>query len=250
MNDSLFKTNNYGDLVITQLINSTTVHVKFLDTGYETVTQMGHIKRDVVKDKLVPSLYGVGIFGDEVVRVGGKLIKEYMLWSSMLQRCYSTIYQQKRPTYKGCGVSNSFRTYSYFKDWCGKQVGFNQLDDEGKYFALDKDILIKGNKVYSEDTCCFVPQEVNSLLVNRKGGRGNTLIGVSYHKRSKKFVVKLSTGKGVQSNLGSFDTEVEAFKVYKQAKEKHIKEVANKWKGQIDGRVYEALIKYEVEIND
>ena len=250
MEGTIFKTNNYGDLVITQLINSTTVHVKFLDTGYETVTQMGHIKRGVVKDKLVPSLYGVGIFGDEVVRIDGKLIKEYMVWSSMLQRCYSNIYQQKRPTYLGCEVSNSFKTYSYFKEWCGKQVGFNQLDDEGKSFALDKDILVKGNKVYSEDTCCFVPKEINSLLISRKGGRGDTLIGVTYHKRNKKFVVRLSTGKGVQSNLGSFDTEVEAFKVYKQAKEAYIKQVANKWKGQIDPRVYEALMKYEVEIYD
>ena len=60
----------------------------------------------------------------------------------------------------------------------------------------------------------------------------------------------MRTGNGVQSNLGSFDTEVEAFKVYKQAREAYIKQVANKWKDQIDPRVYEALMKYEVEIDD
>ena len=249
MNDQLFKTNNYGDLVITQLINSTTVHVKFLDTGYETVTQMGHIKRGVVKDKLVPSLYGVGIVGDEVVRVDGKLIKEYMLWSSMLQRCYSTIYQQKRPTYKGCGVSNSFKTYSYFKDWCGKQVGFNRLDDEGKYFTLDKDILLKGNKVYSEDTCCFVPAEINGLFIKRDARRGNLPIGVKWCRRDKVFISSACLH-GKSKHLGSFDNAICAFLAYKQVKEAYIKEVAEKWKDQIDIRVYEALMSYEVEIDD
>ena len=249
MNDSLFKTNNYGDLVITQLINSTTVHVKFLDTGYETVTQMGHIKRGVVKDKLVPSLYGVGIFGEEVVRVDGKLIKEYMLWSSMLQRCYSNIYQQKRPTYKGCEVSNSFKTYSYFKDWCGKQVGFNRLDDEGKYFALDKDILIKGNKVYSEDTCCFVPAEINSVFIKCDRSRGEYPLGVNYHKATRKFVAQISYRK-IKTHLGLYDTAEDAFKAYKKSKEKLIKSLADKYMDVLDPRVYKAMVEYEVEIGD
>ena len=51
-------------------------------------------------------------------------------------------------------------------------------------------------------------------------------------------------------HLGYFSKPDEAFNVYKQAKEDYIKEVAELYKDQIDIRVYEALMKYEVDIND
>ena len=56
--------------------------------------------------------------------------------------------------------------------------------------------------------------------------------------------------KGKQEHLGCFKTELEAFNAYKVAKESFIKEQAEKWKGQIDDRAYEALINYQVEITD
>lgn len=71
--------------------------------------------------------------------------------------------------------SENFKHYTYFQDWCSKQVGFNV---EG--FALDKDTLVKGNKVYSEDTCCFVPQEINSLMTKANARRGTYIIGVNF----------------------------------------------------------------------
>ena len=103
---------------------------------------------------------------------------------------------------------------------CNYQIGFNSLDEEGRCFHLDKDILVKGNKLYSEDTCSFVPAEINTLFckANKTRGRYNTI--------------------------------EEAFLAYKQAKEAYIKELANKWKDVIDPRVYEALMDYQVEITD
>ena len=50
--------------------------------------------------------------------------------------------------------------------------------------------------------------------------------------------------------LGTLDTELEAFHAYKHAKEAYVKELAEKWKDQIDPRAYNALMKYEVEITD
>ena len=50
--------------------------------------------------------------------------------------------------------------------------------------------------------------------------------------------------------LGCFTTELEAYNAYKQAKESFIKEQANKWKGKIDNRAYNALMNYQVEIDD
>ena len=103
-------------------------------------------------------------------------------------------------------------------------------------FELDKDLLIKGNKVYSESTCVFIPQEINLLLTKSTARRGKHLIGVCWHKANKAFVAVVCKNKGKREHLGLFNTELEAFNAYKQAKESFIKEQANKWKGKIDER--------------
>lgn len=235
-----FKTNGCGNLVVIKYINSRNVLVKFVDTGYECLADMGNIKKGEVKDKLLPSVQGVGILGDEPIRENGQLLKEYKLWQDMLKRCYNSKFHDKHPTYKGCSVSNSFKYYPYFKEWCNKQIGFDQ---DG--FDLDKDLLSKGTKIYSENTCCFVPKEINLLLIKQSSKESSLPVGVEYHKQLKKFKARCSCyGKNIY--LGVFEDFEKAFVAYKGAKEKHIKEVANKWKDQIDPRVYEALMKCEI----
>ena len=246
---AMLPTNNFGNIIITKYVNKDTVHVKFLNTGYEVITQTINIRQRTIKDRLSPVVFGVGILGDALSTINGKRLKEYELWKNMLKRCYDNTYLTKHPTYKDCSVSDDFKFYPNFKNWCNNQVGFKSLDDKGKPFQLDKDILVKGNKVYSENTCAFVPKEINMLSVkcNRKRGKHN--IGVYYRQQDKKFVAKLKVH-SKNTYIGCFDTETEAFIVYKQAKECYIKEVANKWKDKIDIRVYEALINYQVEITD
>ena len=168
-----------------------------------------------------------------------------MLWTHMLKRCYSEKYQKKQPTYEGCEVSDNFKSYEYFYEWCNSQVEFDV-----KGFDLDKDLLIKGNKVYSENTCIFIPREINTLLVKRTASRGENLIGVSWSKTHKAFVAMVSKTKGKREYLGLFNTEIEAYNAYKVAKESFVKEQAEKWKSQIDPRAYEALMNYTVEITD
>jgi hypothetical protein len=87
-------------------------------------------------------------------------------------------------------------------------------------------------------------------LIKSTASRGEHLIGVSWHKTRKAFVAKVNKSKGKREYLGSFNTELEAFKAYKKAKESFVKEQANKWKGKIDERAYNALMNYTVNIND
>ena len=245
----IFKTNNYGNLIVTSYTNTRNVNVKFIHTGYETVAMMKDIIKGCVKDKSQPSVYGVGVIGDEIVNIKSVAPKEYKLWNKVLERCYDIKYHNRYPTYFECSVSENFKYYPYFKERCNKQIGFNSKDDKGKPFNLDKDILIKGGKLYSEDICVFVPREVNALLIKREAKRGECLIGVCHHKRLNKFMSMVNkSGKPV--HLGYFSTELEAFLAYKEAKEDYIKVVANKWKDQIDPRAYEALMNYQVEITD
>lgn len=247
---SVFKTKLYGDLIITKYINHKEVYVKFLDTGYETKAYFGNIKKGIVRDRSVPSILGVGVVGDEVTKVNGNRLKEYNLWQALLSRCYCDKFHIKCPTYKDCSVSDNFKYYPYFKEWCNNQIGFNVLDDKGNHFELDKDLLIKGNKVYSEDTCCFIPREINVALIYNQTKKGNHPIGVSYSKVNNKFVVYVKKGEGSREYLGYFEDASVAFLAYKASKEAYLKELAKKWKDKIDPRVYEALIGWEINIDD
>lgn len=243
-----FKTKDCGDVLVLEYNGALSVDVKFVDTGYTTTTRVEDLNNGTIRDYLKPSVYGVGIL-DAPNQTKGSLSKKHSIWRRVLERCYDGKRHEKYQTYEQCTVSDNFRHFSYFERWCEAQVGFDSKDDKGKPFALDKDILVKGNKVYSEDTCCFVPQEINSLLTSSKAKRGLYPIGVSYEKRVSKFQANVAF-EGKNKRLGYFDCSEKAFLAYKEAKELRIKEVANKWKDQIDPRAYEALINYQVEITD
>lgn len=188
-------------------------------------------------------IYGVGWNdGKYPTKVNGKINREYQLWQNLLARCYRPSCQQRQPTYIGCQISENFKSYSYFHEWCQEQTGFSQ-----KGFQLDKDIVSKGNKFYSEDLCVFLPSELNLLLIARRALRGNLPIGVAVYRG--KFRASCSTDKP-SSHLGDFHTVEQAFNTYKQAKEAFIKLQAQKWQDTIDPRAYAALIAYEVLITD
>lgn len=184
---------------------------------------------------------GVGYNDGEYLSSG---TKEHALWRSMLARCYKEENLKRKPAYRGCSVSDNFKNYTYFYEWCNNQIGFKK---EG--WSLDKDLLIKGNKVYSEDTCVFVPLEINNVIVKADSLRGDYPIGVSYDRSRGKFTARIWI-ENKPKFLGRYATIEEAFHSYKVNKEKHLKSIAEKWKGVVDYRVYDALVNYEVDIND
>jgi hypothetical protein len=195
-----------------------------------------------VKNPYHPSVCGIGYIGQGEYKpsINGKNTKVYNMFSNMIERCYNEKIQEKYTTYKNCSVDKSWFNFQNFAEWCKSSYV------EG--WHLDKDILVKGNKIYSPETCCFVPQEINSLFVKNEVNRGDYVIGVSFYKgRYRAFINKKSER---LIYLGTFDTPEEAFQAYKTAKEGHIKEVADKWKDLIDPRVYEAMYNYEVETTD
>lgn len=238
-----FKTENYGKVEVLKVVSSDKAEIRFVNTGWMTTCFLSGLRVGKVRDWSAPSVLGVGI-------VGKPLLKEeqqsrgYSLWKSMLGRCYNEKLRLKYKSYKGCSVSPYFLNYQNFKDWCEQQVGFNQ---EG--WHLDKDILVKGNKIYSEDTCCFVPPELNALLTSTKAKRGSLPIGVHCYKGRGTYASNIC--KDNHSHyLGSYKTPEEAFLKYKEEREAYIKSKAHKWKDQIDARVYQALMNWKIEITD
>jgi len=190
-------------------------------------------------------VYGVGV-NDWVgnISVGGKPIREYDLWKGMLKRCFSEKFKQKKPTYEGVTCSKDWLSMTTFIEDVSQMKGYGL-----KGWEFDKDILSKGNKLYSKDTCCFVPTEVNLLLTKRDNYRGEWPVGVNFHKATGKFRAYLAIN-GKRKHLGLFTTPGEAFQVYKLAKEAYIKVVAQQWQHILDEKVFQALLDYEVNIND
>lgn len=192
---------------------------------------------------------GIGIKGDKYPSWNGvEMLKEYSLWTDMLLRCTNKVLL-KFPTYEGVTCSENFKSYTFFYEWCNQQKGFKAKDINGKSWHLDKDLLNKGNKTYSEDNCVFIPQRINLLLTKSGNTRGEYLIGVSFDSRFNCFVAKCRKNNKMRF-VGHFATEAQAFLAYKTFKEAYIKEVAEQYKDQLDPRAYQALLNYTVEITD
>jgi hypothetical protein len=139
------------------------------------------------------------------------------------------------------------------EEWYNYQVFAKWYEENWKPWMnsswhIDKDILVKGNKIYSPETCCFVPVEINSLFTKNNKNRGDFPIGVT--NQGKKFSARLSKSKKIRFNAGLFDTPEEAFQAYKIEKESYIKEVSNRWRSLISSKVYQAMYNYKVEITD
>lgn len=214
-------------------------------------TDYRHFLNGSVRNPYYKSLYGVGRVGNKYpASINGKDTKEYKVWNHMIERCFSKKYHDKQHTYKDVTCCKKWELYDNFYIWIHNQSNFNQWFD-GKRWGLDKDILIKGNKVYSPNTCCLVPQNVNNLFTKNNIIRGNTIIGV--HEQNGKYLSLCNNPfTNSQEYLGSYNTQEEAFLVYKKYKEQIIKQVAEieYEKGNITKQCYEAMMKYEVEITD
>jgi len=177
--------------------------------------------------------------------IDGKDVKEYQLWKDMLKRCFSEKAQTLRPTYKGCNVSDNFLHYSFFYDWCQEQIGFGKIDEKGRSWQLDKDLLFVDNKTYSETTCVFVPQEINKFFNEHGNARGDYHVGVCFDKTKGKFKAQCTVN-GKQQHLGFFNTPQEAFAAYKPFKENLCKQLALKWQSEIDERLFNAMMNWEI----
>lgn len=141
----------------------------------------------------------------------GKQTPAYSVWTRMLKSCYSAINLVKRPTYTGCSVSPEWLYFSNFESWFTKHhvAGYH----------LDKDLLVQGNRVYSAETCVFVPPALNYLLLDRRGARGLYPLGVSSHKDL--FMARI-VRYGHQTNLGYSKTPQLAHKQWQLAKADYI----------------------------
>lgn len=241
--------NNLGSLMVVDEYNSSSdIWVRF-EKGNMVNCTWQQFANGNVKNVYDKSKFGQGYIGEGKykVSINGVSTQQYLVWSSMLMRCYSGKFQKDHPTYIGCTVSTEWLNYQAFGQWYDEN--FYEID--GHRMELDKDILIKGNKVYSPDTCVFVPKKFNALFVKSDATRGDLPIGVKICSNNhKKFEAQCRNNTGKRIYLGYYDTSFEAFQAYKVYKEQLIKDMAEEHKGCTPYTLYNAMLNYTVEIND
>ena len=215
--------------------------------------QYSNFKEGNVKCPYERRVYGVGYIGEGKYKSkeNGKNTRVYDTWRDMLRRCYDEKLHKKYPTYIDCKVCEEWLNFQNFAKWYYN----NYYEIENEKICLDKDILHKGNKIYSPDNCVFVPNNINVLFVKSDNSRGDCPIGMYYNKQHEKFqarcnVYDFEENKKKSIYLGLYDTPEQAFEVYKRFKERNIKEVADYYKEQIPKKLYNAMYLYKVEMDD
>ena len=256
--------NNEGCIMkIVEYNNNYDIIVEFEDEHkYRTHTNYQAFKNGRCKNPYFASVYGHGYLGTDK---NGNVPKakefkdgkwcitwEYHKWQSMLGRCFDNRFKEKYPTYKDVTCCDRWLCFANFlEDLEALKKEYNWSENET--LNLDKDILHKGNKIYSLENCVLVPQWINLLFIKRDNDRGEYPIGVCYNKGAKKYQAQCCIN-GKRTRLGYYNTIEEAFNAYKIAKKQEIKRVANECilKGFItqDSRLYNAMISYQVKITD
>jgi hypothetical protein len=230
--------NNLGDEAeVISYKNAKNITVRFIATKHERIVMANNLRSGSFKDKLQRSVFGVGITGDGISKINGRVVKSYETWRSMLRRCYSDKYQIVSPSYKGCSVHSDWHFYSNFKRWFDK----NYIDN----YHLDKDLLIKNNKQYSADACAFIPASINILITDNSSQRGELPRGVCVHEGG--YQAKFSA-KGKTRYLGLFDSPELAHRVYVAYKRHHVRQIAEEYfeAGLIKSEIYSALLNWKV----
>lgn len=196
-------------------------------TGFKTVVQKGNLLKGSVRDPLFPSTFGKGYRGIGDYTMPNNI--RYFKWRGMLTRCYSEEYKELHPTYAGVTCADSWLNYQVFAKWVDDQ----NCTDLG--FDLDKDWKVLGNKLYSESTASFIPQELNKITQRAS-------LGISTRPDlNGKWMVRCRKGKAGDIYYGCHEYD-EALAIYKKVKTAYVQERALFWKDKIDKQVFHNLM--------
>lgn len=248
--EGLIFTNHYGEkFMVIEYRGATDIDVKF-ENGYIKNTTWDCIKKGKVITPYTKTVLGHGYLGEGPYQrvVDGKEFKVYRMWQGLLERVYSPLLHKRAPRYKDCTLSEEWHNYQLFCRDILEMCPTLMTDLEAKY-ELDKDLLYSGNKHYSKETCCFIPSELNCIITQANTIRGQYPVGVSYDVSKKCFRAQVSK-KDKCHKYGHYKTPEEAFARYKIEKETYVQERAQYWKDKISPEAYEALLCWEVKIND
>lgn len=159
------------------------------------------------------------------------------IYDSMKLRCGN----QHFPSYADCSICEEWlNDKNSFYQWAFQNLYNCEID----ILELDKDLFSTGEKLYSPETCCFLPKRINSALVVKKKSYSIYPTGITITGRGK-YASSVSCGSKKVRKV--FDSMDEACKFYVSTKERFIRELADYYKQFLPDRIYTALLEYKVE---
>lgn len=202
----IHKTNSHGKVKVISHKPPGMVLVEFIDSGWSRLCDVVDLRNGKTKDLMRPTVQGVGFIGDGIysTRDGRHKTKQYMTWNGMITRCYSDSWHKKKPSYSECETCEEWQNFQNFAAWYD-----DNYPNDGLHYELDKDLLVMGNKIYSPETCLFIPRKINSFL--NSGSSNMTIFLPGARPRNSLFNSTCGnpiTGK--REYLGQFETEIEA----------------------------------------
>ena len=242
LGEKLFNTYN-NQMTIVEYKNALNIVVEFTE-GFKIKTCYSNFKKGLVKSPYDKSLLNIGYLG-EGFKPNEKR-HQYKIWNHMFQRCYNEKIRHKNVSYKDCTICEEWHNFQNFCKWYDE----NYYEINGERMEVDKDILIKGNKIYSPENCVLVPKIINGLFERCFTTNRKLPLGVSYAQDRNKFQATCSNGNQKTIHLGFYSSIKESFYVYKVYKEQLIKQIADEYKDKIPKKLYNIMLNYEVEITD
>ena len=193
--------------------------VKFLDS-YGAIVKTFNLRTGKIGNPYHKSMCGIGYIGQGKYKptLNGKHSKEYNAWNNMIKRCYNEDYRSLVPSYKNVTVCEEWYNFQNFAEWYSNNYPFSI---SGINFSLDKDLLQYDaeNKIYSPETCIFLPEKINTYLAVNKSNNTSGVTGVNFDKNRNKWMCRVRDfSKSVNVNLGRFIDIEEAKRTYKEFK--------------------------------
>lgn len=224
------------DYIGTEGTHTRYVWVKWKDDfGHEQRVRIDTLLTGSIRNPFQPTVEGVGFHG--VGRHTTREREKYNSWASMIARCYRPQVKAKYPNYELCTCSDEWKCYQNFGDF------FEADQYRKKGWHLDKDLLVPGNKLYSAETCVFLPPALNSLVMYKTSKTESGFKGVWYDTKYKRYLAQCRVfGKEGVKTLGRYDTAEEASQVVMMTEANNYKYQAEAWEGKVDPRAIEALL--------
>lgn len=231
--------------VVVEYVHAKWIKVKFQDEyGYEDYFGGRDLRNGYFNNPYDRTVHGVGFIGvgEYKTSINGVQTFAYKKWARMFSRCYTE--GRMSAFYHDCTVNSIWHNYQNFAKWAEQQIGFGNDS-----WHLDKDLISLNNREYGPHVCCFIPDRVNKLLLNRAACRTEVPVGVVKRKDCNRYAVQGYDKECKSFYVGMYETPEEAFSFYKAHRESVIKQVAEQYRSVIDVRVYTSLMNYVIEID-
>lgn len=209
----------YGEYSIVEYLNCEKVRIRFSRTGYECYSSYNHIQNKEVKDYFHRGKYGACKGCSHTDR------EAYKTWSNMIYRCNNS------KGYSSASICDEWLDFSVFLSWYDAQY-------KESHWHLDKDILSNGQGIYSPQTCCFLPPQINTFFAKHKKAKG-----YSYNKRRKKYE-SYCRDRGKYVHLGMYEDSHSARLAYLRYKRSLLEELIEPYLDRISVEIYNAMKQY------